>query len=238
MLHIFEGKKHDQMTQALEDLEKLQPYVDAVIVENYGCGYFDSNNATKETGTRLLEIIWAVMEKATIPVGINVLPNDYEKAFCIASRSGAKFVQLDHVTGDFVGARSVNPKKLLSVRRRYPKIALLGGIHPKYYKLLNPCTSIGESAINAKTLADAVVVTGEYTGGAARIEDLQIVKRMIEGHPLVIGSGLTAENAKMQLSIADGAIVGTAFKRKGVCAGEPVDMELVKQLMHEVNKLR
>lgn len=238
MLHVFDGEKQQQIVQALQDLEKLHPLVDGVIVENYDCGHFDTNVATEEIAKVLLEITEAVMKIATIPVGLNVLPNNYEKAFRIARKTGARFVQLDHVTGEFVGCRSVNPKDLLAVRRRYPRIALLGGIHPKYYDLVDLHTPITESAMNAKVLADAVVVTGEYTGEAARIEDLRIVKQMIEEHPLIIGSGLSAENAETQLSIADGAIVGTAFKKRGVRQNEPVDKGLVKRMMNEVEKLR
>lgn len=238
MIHVFEGEESRQIAQALEDLEKLQPYVDGVIVENYGWGYLDANTATEETARILFKITEAVMKKAKIPVGINVLPNDYEKAFRIAGLTGASFVQLDHVTGEFVGCRPVNPRDLLAVRRRYPKIALFGGIHPKYYVLINPCISISESALNAMTLTDAVVVTGEYTGGATKLEDLRIVKQMIGEHPLIIGSGLSAENAESQLYIANGAIVGTAFKKRGVREGEPVDMTMVKELMDEVEKTR
>lgn len=45
-------------------------------------------------------------------------------------------------------------------------------------------------------------------------------------------------NVAAQLSIADGAIVGSAFKRRGVVPGEPIDVEMVKVLMDEVWKLR
>ena len=188
--------------------------------------------------SRLLEITQAVIQKANIPVGINVLPNDYWKAFHIAGVTGARFVQLDHVTGQFVGCKQVNPKELLKIRRLHPEVALLGGIHPKYYRLANPCTSISESAISAMALCDAVVVTGDYTGGAVKLEDLMLVKHAIGAHPVLVGSGLNAQNAKDQLFIADGAIVGTSTKKRGVQKGEPVDEDMVKKLMKEVAKLR
>lgn len=238
MLHVFEGRKQDQTRQVLEDLKILQQYVDGVIVENYGFGYFDPNNATRETANRLLEITEAVMQLANIPVGINVLPNDYWKAFHIAGSAGARFVQLDHVTGRFAGCKPVDSKELLKIRRLHGEVALLGGIHPKYYRLMDPCTSISESAISAMALCDAVVVTGDYTGGAAKLEDLMLVKHAIGAHPVLVGSGFNAQNAKDQLSIADGAIVGTSTKIHGVRKGEPVDEDMVKKLMKEVAKLR
>ena len=238
MLHLFEGELQAQIGQALEDLTRLQPFVDGAIVENYDCGYFDENLATEEMAETLAAITKAVISNATIPIGLNVLPNDYEKAFQICGETGAKFVQLDHVTGEFVGCRCVYSRHLLAVRSRYPDIVLLGGIHPKYYELVNPDTSIAESAITAKSLTDVIVATGEYTGGETKLNDIRSVKEAIGNHPLIIGSGLSVRNAVVQLSIADGAIVGTAFKRGGVQPGESIDVELVKQLMDEVVKLR
>ncbi|MFA6097164.1 MAG: BtpA/SgcQ family protein [Candidatus Paceibacterota bacterium] len=238
MIHVFKQEENRQIAQALEDLKKLEPYVEGVIVENYGWGYLDANTATEETAKALLKITEAVMKKAKIPVGINVLPNDYEKAFRIAGLTGANFVQLDHVTGEFVGCRSVNQRDLLAVRKHYPKIALLGGIHPKYYELVDPNTPISESAMKAMALTDAIVVTGEYTGGETRLEDLRIVKQAVGKHPVIIGSGLTSTNASSQLLIANGAIAGTAFKKKGVCPNEPIDQDMVKNLMNEIYKLR
>lgn len=238
MLHVFEDDFQAQIEQTLEDLARLQPFVDGAIVENYDCGYLDENFATEAMTETLAIITKAAANNATIPIGINVLPNDYEKAFRICKETGAKFVQLDHVTGEFASCLSVNPQHLLAVRNRYPDVVLLGGIHPKYYELVNPDTPINESAIIAKSLADAIVVTGEYTGDETKIDDIRSVKKVIGIHPLIIGSGLNAKNAISQLSIADGAIVGTTFKKNGVQPGELIDVELVKQFMDEITKLR
>ncbi len=238
MLHVFQSTIDKQGEQALEDLFRLQPYVDGVIVENYGFGYLDNNLATDDIFDRLEILVSDVVKYATIPVGINVLPNDYMKAFQLCEKTGARFIQLDHVTGDFVGCQSVDPQDIISLRLKYPDVVLLGGVHPKYYTLVNPDTSIAASAALAKLLTDAVVVTGEFTGGETNVRDLCSAKMRIGSHPLIIGSGLTAENAIAQLSIADGAIVGTAFKKNSVIPGEPIDVEMVKRLMDEVQKLR
>ncbi len=238
MIHIFEGERKKQLDQALKDLNRLELYVSGVIVENYDCGYLDSNLATEKMAETIAGITRELVEIAVVPVGLNVLPNDYEKAFSIAGEVGASFIQLDHVTGEFVGCRSVEPRHLLAIRQKYPDIALLGGIHPKYYQLVNPDTPIAESATWAMLLADAVVVTGEKTGGETKIEDLKTVKKAVGYHPVFVGSGLNVNNAQAQLAIADGAIVGTAFKKNGVVPGEPIDVDMVINLMTEVEKVR
>lgn len=237
MLHVFEGSRAYQLAATLEDLEKMKG-IDGAIVENYGWGYAGPNLATRETQEALAEITKAVVNKAEIPIGVNVLPNDYEKAFQIAEAAGARFIQLDHVVGEFVGCSPVDPKHFSEIRSLYPQIAVLGGIHPKYYELENPLTLIEDSARRAMMIADAVVVTGEHTGGAAEMDDIRKVKAVIGDHPLVIGSGVSSMNAGIQLKVADGAIVGTAFKRLGVRRGQPVNSDLVRSFMEEVEKVR
>lgn len=236
MIHVFEGDLESQINQALLDLSLLEKWVDGVIVENYDCGYKDSNLATKEMGERLIAVTKAVVKHTSRPVGVNVLPNDYEQAFQICAETGARFVQLDHVTGQFVGKSSVDPEHLLSIRKQYEDVILLGGIHPKYYTLVDPSTPINQSAVIASQLTDAIVVTGEYTGGETQMDDLQKVKAAAPDCALIIGSGLNVRNIKNQLSVADGAIVGTAFKRDGVKPGSQIDEELVSSFRFEVLK--
>lgn len=238
MIHIFEGEEQAQLAQALEDLERLRTYVGGVIVENYDCGYLDANRATPEMADRLLRITKEVVRHSRVPVGVNVLPNDYEQSLRIAHVAKARFIQMDHVTGKFAGRESVDPEHLLSLRATHPHVTVLGGIHPKYYDLVDLSTPLAKSAHAAKRLADAIVVTGEYTGGETNLSDIRTAKEAVPDLPVIVGSGITVQNVQAQLRIADGAIVGTAFKEGGVVPGEPVDADLVKRLMEEVAKIR
>lgn len=247
MIHVFEGEPQRQIDQAMEDLIRFQLSVDGMLVENYDWGYEDSNIATTEVMEALTAVAREVVRRATIPVGINVLPNDYEKAFRIAHDGGARFIQIDHVTGEYlaenldgeyVSCRPVDRDDLLARRARYPQIAILGGIHPKYYRPVDPTASIVDAARRARELADAVVVTGSKTGEQASISDLSEVKHAITPRLVFVGSGLTPENVHEQLAIADGAIVGSVFKKQGVVPWEPIDLESRDILMHEVWKVR
>lgn len=84
MIHVFQDQYDNQLNQALKDLDILQPFIDGVIVENYGWGYVNANLATDDAVELLTKITYEVVKKAKIPVGINLLPNDYEKSLCIA----------------------------------------------------------------------------------------------------------------------------------------------------------
>jgi predicted TIM-barrel enzyme len=56
-------------------------------------------------------------------------------------------------------------------------------------------------------------------------------------HPLIVGAGLTHLNVAEQLTIADGAIVGSCFKTANLTT-QKIQSNLVKQFMDEVIKLR
>lgn len=238
MIHVFGVKKDEQIRQALDDLQKMQDFVDGVIIENYGWGFMDFNLAFDFCFRITKEIAEIVVKNSKIPVGINILPNDYRKSFRVADEVGCKFIQMDHIVGKFHNCEPVNSGEFLEARNIFPNIAVLGGIHPKYYRLIDEKKEIGDSADEAKKLADAIVVTGRWTGGEADIQDLKTVKLVIDDTPLIVGSGINVKNVAVQLKIADGAIVGTALKRNGVVKGEPVDVDMVKNLMEEVKRLR
>jgi hypothetical protein len=77
--------------------------------------------------------------------------------------------------------------------------------------MLNP-RPISESAIEAeKNGADALIVTGAWTGRAPDLNKLMDVKRDARA-PIVIGSGLDEKNAVALMHYADAAIVSTSLK--------------------------
>lgn len=55
--------------------------------------------------------------------------------------------------------------------------------------------------------------------------------------PVFVNTGMRVETAEAQLSIADGAVVGTAFKKDGVFENRS-DAERVEKLMAVVKNFR
>jgi predicted TIM-barrel enzyme len=78
--------------------------------------------------------------------------------------------------------------------------------------------------LRERGFADAVIVSGRETGAEVDERRLRDVRNAIDA-PLLIGSGLTAENAA-RFYEADGAIVGTSLKSDGV-----IDRSRVEQLV-------
>ncbi len=76
-----------------------------------------------------------------------------------------------------------------------------------------------------------MIVTGAGTGRAADLDDARRVRAVLpENVPLFVGSGVTLDNVREMLDVADGVIVGTALKADGVVA-EPVAPERVRRFV-------
>jgi hypothetical protein len=87
------------------------------------------------------------------------------------------------------------------------------------------------------TKPDALCVSGLTAGSETSAQILQIVKNAVPDTPVFANTGVKANNVLEQLSIADGAVIGTAFKRDGYI-WNPVETERVTEIMDQVRKLR
>lgn len=182
----------------------------------------------------------AVARRTTLPVGVNVLPNDYAAAFALARACGLAFVQMDvfcdPVRTDYSYSQAppfevrVDLDDVARARRRLQAegVTLLATVHPKHYTLLEPRTLEQSTREALAGGADGVVVTGAATGSAPDPDRVRRVKAAAGAAPVLLGSGLTAENAPLLLPHCDGAIVGTALR--GPDMG-PVDPDRVRALV-------
>lgn len=82
---------------------------------------------------------------------------------------------------------------------------------------------------------DAIVVTGAGTGIRTDLEKIRTFRSILGDFPLIVGAGITAETAREQLALSDGAIVGSDFKEDGVTE-RPVDETRVKKFMDNAGR--
>jgi membrane complex biogenesis BtpA family protein len=82
-------------------------------------------------------------------------------------------------------------------------------------------------------LADVVIVSGSSTGQPTALEDVHAVKHHAGRAAVYVGSGVDDSTVEGLLEVADGAIVGTAFKR-GAKVSAPVDAARVRALVATV----
>ncbi len=87
------------------------------------------------------------------------------------------------------------------------------------------------------SIPDAVLVSGQITGEAARMEDLEGVKRVLPTTPVLANTGVKHDTVAEVLRIADGCVVGSALKVDGH-TWNAVDAERAKDFMDKVRAAR
>lgn len=223
MLHLA-GER--PIRQALEEIKIFEEEgIDGAIVENY-----HGSNATLYKALDIIE-----QYHPQIFIGLNVLPNEFQRALPLADHYGADFVQLDHVAGRYRQG-SIDRIAYQGQREHFPEVLVLGGVWPKYYEPLEGSDLAADLQAGMER-ADAIVVTGEGTGVETPLEKVRQFREVLGDFPLVVGAGLTPENAYDQLLVADGAIVGSCFK-PGNDTSQPIDRARVRDFFAAVDQAR
>lgn len=185
---------------------------DGIVIENFGDRPFARGRVEAETVAAMTRVVTEVRRE--IPIGINVLRNDALSALAIAAATGAAFIRVNVHTGAMVTDQGIIEGDAYATLRKRAALAPRVLIFADY--LVKHATPLGEPSpkdLRERGLADAVIVSGSETGAAADPSRLAFLRREIPDAPLLIGSGLTAENAAS--FDADGAIVGTSIKVNG-----------------------
>lgn len=222
---------------ALEDLEHLEHGgVDAVLVEND----FDQPHTRfggAEVHAAMTRITREVVSRARVPVGVEVLLDDWRASLAIAAVTGARFIRVDFFVDRVMtkfGEFEPNPSAVMNYRRRIraEHVQLYADLQVKYSAPIGAPKLIEHSARDAELAgADAVIISGSETAVGPSPNDLRAAHAA--ALPVLIGSGLTHENAAALIPLADGAIVGTAL-RSGREATDRVVRAHVSRLVHAV----
>ena len=165
---------------------------------------------------------------------MNVLPNEFQ-SLPLAQRYGADFVQLDQVAGTY-NSGQLDFASYEKVKNQHPEIIVLGGVWPKYYHPIEG-SDLETDLRNGIQRAEAIVVTGAGTGKETPFDKIKKFREIIGEHPLVVGAGLTPDNAYEQLCISNGAIVGTSLKVDDNIYN-PMDRQRVRDFMSVVREAR
>lgn len=211
--------------------------IDGVIVENYGDVPFYSDDVPKHLVAEMTRLVGIVCETVEVPVGVNVLRNDAQAALSIAAATDASFIRVNVHSGARVtdqGLIEGNAHETLRLRERLgADVRILADVAVKHSEPVST-ENVERDTRDAveRGLADSVVVSGSGTGCAVDRERLATVARVADelGVSAYVGSGVTHETAPDLLSMADGAIVGSALKEQGKTTN-PVDESRVVSLM-------
>jgi membrane complex biogenesis BtpA family protein len=223
------------------DLSALQEGgVDAVMFSNEFSLPYLTDVAT-ETVAAMARVIGELMGDIRIPFGVNVLW-DARKSLDLAAATGACFVR-EIFTGVYASDFGLwNTDVGATVRHRRhvnaENVRLLFNIVPEAARYLadRDIESIARSTV-FNNRPDALCVSGLVAGAETDSSVLKRVKDAVPQTVVLANTGMRLDNVEKQLSIADGAVVGTTFKKDGVFEN-PVDASRVRQFMERVRTFR
>lgn len=238
-------KKSDSMDEVIEwarkDLHALQDGgVDAVMFSNeFSLPYL--TDVEPVTVACMARIIGELKDDIKIPYGVNVLW-DAKKSLDLAVATNAKFVR-EIFTGVYAsdfGTWDTNVGE--TIRHQHAigaeNVKLLFNILPEAARYMadREIEDIAKSTVfNNKP--DALCVSGLTAGAMTDSQMLKRVKDVVPNTVVFANTGVRYENVEQQLSIADGAVVGTTFKYDGIFENH-VDQERVKKFMDKVKDFR
>lgn len=236
-----DGGMKKVIERARHDLIALQEGgVDGVLFSNeFSIPYL--TNVKTETVTAMARIIGELMSEIKVPYGVDVLWDPY-KTFDLAVAVDAKFVR-EIFTGVYAsdfGLWNTNYGEVIRHKHRIgaKNVKALFNIVPEAAKYLadRDIESIAKSTVfNNKP--DALCVSGLVAGQETDTQTLKRVKNVVGDVVVFVNTGVRLSNVEEQLSVADGAVIGTTFKRDGNFYNE-VDKERVVEFMTKVKAFR
>ena len=190
---------------------------DGFVIENFGDRPFTRGRVEAETVAAMTRAITEIQRDVRVPFGINVLRNDPLSALGIASATGASFIRVNvHTSAMLTDQGVIEGDAYATLRKRAalaPHVLIFADYLVKHAAPLAEIDPLQAAKdLRERGLADAIIVTGSETGAAADPSRLCTVREAVPDAPLIVGSGLTAENASA-FADADAAIVGTSIKR-------------------------
>lgn len=226
---------------ARHDLLALQEGgVDAVMFSNeFSLPYL--TNVKRETVAAMGRVIGELKHEIKIPFGVNVLW-DPMASLDLAAATGAVFLReiISGVYASDYGLWNTNTGEVARHRREIgaENVKMLFNIVPEAARYLadRNIKDIAKSTVfNCKP--DALCVSGLTAGAKTDSQVLFDVKGTVPETPVFANTGCRPDNIVQQLSIADGAVVGTTFKVDGKFENG-VDVKRVKAFMDIVRQFR
>lgn len=210
---------------AIADLEAFKKGgIDGIIFEN---NYDIPHKCfVKRTTIDSMLILGKEIKKRTkLPLGVNVLWNDFYASLSIAKKLKLQFIRVpvfvDKIKTD-CGVITGQAKKLIALRKSIhaENIAILTDIHVKHSILLSQKDIVISARRAIKNHSDAIIITGKWTGKKPDIKELKTIRKHIPDFPIFVGSGTDIDNIRELSQYANGFIVSTSLKKGGKKKGE------------------
>lgn len=213
-----------------------QEGITTLIIENMHDVPYLNGKVGPEIVAAMAVISYEIKRRFEVELGIQILAGANKEALAAAFCSGADFIRAEgfvfsHVADE--GMMNSCAGELLRYRKAIgaEHVKIITDIKKKHSShAITADINIVETAQAAKFFqADGVIITGSSTGVCADLQELQDVSQQVD-IPVLVGSGVTAENLNSYLQYADGVIIGSYFKENGYWANE-ISRDNVRKLM-------
>lgn len=221
---------------ALADTTALeQGGADGIMVENFFDAPFFKDKVGSETVAAMARVMTLLRGHTRLPLGVNVLRNDGMSALAIATTCDCQFVRINQLAWAMLTDQGILEGKAAEIARY--RRALGSRVLVFTDCLTKHAVSLAPQEMEWVALdtweragADALVVSGMATGYATNIEDVAAARKGAPDAPILIGSGVTAENVASFMPFVDGVLVGTSLKRDGKVEN-PVEVARVRAVV-------
>jgi hypothetical protein len=232
------------MTQAIAEAQLYRKGgVDGIVLENMHDVPYLRSTVGPEIVAAMTVVGQAVKAAAQLPVGIQILAGANIEAMAVAHAAGLDFVRAEgfvfaHVADE--GLIESSAAKLLRYRKLIgaERVQVWADVKKKHSAhAITADISLGATAEAVEFMrGDAVIVTGNVTGDAPQKADVAEVKAHCR-LPVLLGSGIAADNIAEFYDAADGFIIGSYFKRASDWK-KAVDPERIEKLMTALERRR
>ncbi|MCB0641120.1 MAG: BtpA/SgcQ family protein [Phaeodactylibacter sp.] len=215
--------------------------VDGLLIENMHDTPYLNRVVGPEIVAGMAIVGHEVRKQAALPTGIQILAGANQAALAVALAAQLDFIRAEgfvfgHVADE--GWMDSDAGTLLRYRHQ------IGGQHIPIWTDIkkkhssHALTADVDLVETAKAAAffrsDGLIVTGTSTGAPADPVAVQTVREATR-LPVIIGSGITADNCRQYRAHCDGFIVGSYFKEDGHWTA-PVDAKRVRGLLRSLGR--
>jgi membrane complex biogenesis BtpA family protein len=217
--------------------------VDGLMVENMHDVPYLRGGVGPEVVASMAVVARAVKAEAGLPVGVQILAGANVESVAVAHAAGLDYVRVEayafaHVADE--GLIQSSAAELLRFRKKIGAdgVRVWADVKKKHSShAITADVSLGETCAAVEFMrGDAVIVSGSATGEPPRAADVTEAKSHCR-IPVLLGSGVTPENVAEFYDAADGFIVGTYFKERGLWSNT-VEPARVERMVAAVRRLR
>ena len=232
------------ITHALTEAKfLLDAGFDGILLENMHDRPYEARKANHITVAAMTAVACEIRKLTSKPVGIQILAGANCESIAVAKAAQLNFIRAEgfvfaHIADE--GYMNSDAAELLRYRKYIgaENIEIWTDIKKKHAShTITSDYSISETVKAAEFfLSDGIIITGTETGKEALQKDVYDA-RTITNLPIIIGSGITAENLDNYFNLAEVFIVGSFINKEGRWYNN-IDLERVNNLISKYYKLK